>query len=88
MRTPTRPRPLPRWMLAVAIAMAACAPNTDDATTPVATMAGFVPDTDITEAEQAAAARWSRATTTPSPTAETDGDVGRRPRSTAPSGSP
>ena len=38
MRTPTRTETSPRWMFAVAIAMAACAPNTDDATTPVATL--------------------------------------------------
>ena len=80
MRTPTRSETSARWMLAVAIAMTACAPNTDDAPAPVVTMAGFVPDTDITEAEQAAGARTD-GTEEPgndfvAPTAETDGNVG------------
>jgi len=75
MRTPTRTEPSPRWMLAVAIAMVACAPNTDDAAPPVASMAGFVPDTDITEAEQAAGVA-EPGNDYSAPTAETDGDVG------------
>ena len=74
MRSPTRTETSPRWMLAVAIAMVACAPNTDDAATPVTTMAGFVPDTDITEAEQAAGVAEPGNDYT-EPTAETDGDV-------------
>ena len=63
-----------RWMLAAATVMVACAPNTDDARAVVPAMAGFVPDTEITEAEQAVGIAepgydYSQ------PTAETDGDV-------------
>jgi hypothetical protein len=69
----------PRWMLAAAVAMVACAPGTDDAAAPVVTMAGFVPDTDITEAEQAAGTHADGAEEPgndfTAPTAETDGDV-------------
>lgn len=81
MRTPTRTEISSRWMLAVAVAMVACAPNTDDAATPTPpAMAGFVPDTEITEAEQAAGAHPDGtpepANDFTAPTAETDGDVG------------
>ncbi len=78
MRTPTSTDRSPRWLLSLSLVMVACATNTDDAT-PTVTMAGFVPDTEITEAEQAAGVRTD-GTTEPendfvAPTAETDGDV-------------
>jgi hypothetical protein len=80
MRTPTRTETPARWLLAVAVALVACAPNTDPATPVAPAMAGFVPDTEITEAEQAAGAHPD-GTEEPSndfiqPTPETDGDVG------------
>ena len=75
MRTPTRTETPARWLLTATIALVACAPGTDDAPTPGAAMAGFVPDTDITEAEQAAGVMEPGYDYT-EPTAETDGDVG------------
>lgn len=77
MRTP-RTETSPRWLLGLSLVMVACATNTDE-NTPVVTMAGFVPDTDITEAEQAAGVHTD-GTSEPSndfsaPTADTDGNV-------------
>lgn len=79
MSTPTRPVTSPRWLLGLAVVMVACATNTDESTPVVVTMAGYVPDTDITEAEQAAGVHTD-GTEEPgndfsAPTAETDGDV-------------
>ena len=75
LRAPIRTETSARWLLAVATAMVACAPNTEATVSPLAAMAGFVPDTDITEAEQAAGVA-ELGYDYSAPTAETDGDVG------------